>query len=97
MRLKVIEYLKGNESPKAKFILKKMVMFPNDQIQTYLKEIPCDKPVENIKIHEETQIKFENSLNNDKNLKRFITNDLKVFLEKVPKANVFEYLQLYFE
>lgn len=32
MRLKVIEYLKNDESPRAKFILKKMVIFPNDSI-----------------------------------------------------------------
>ena len=50
-----------------------------------------------MKIHEDTQNKFESSLDNDKKLKKFLADDLRLLLEKVPKANVFEYLQLYFE
>jgi hypothetical protein len=97
LRLKLIEFLKNNENSKAKFILRKMVMFPNEHISEYLKEIPNERPVENLKLHEDIQVKFENALMDEKKLISFLVNQFKPFLEKVSRGNTFEYTQLYFE
>ena len=76
-----------------------MVMFPNENIDEYKEIIPYEisNIAEKSKIHDEIQSKFENVMKNEKNLKKFLVNDLRVFLEKVPKSNVFEYLQVFFE
>jgi hypothetical protein len=40
----VIEFLKNDESPKSKFIIKKMVMFPNENIEEYKEIMPFEIP-----------------------------------------------------
>ena len=71
MRVDLIEYLKNDETPKAKFIIRKMIMFPNENIEENAQIIPYEvaNKAQKSKYHEETQVKFENCIKNEKKLK----------------------------